>query len=635
MYVSYYSLLAKPFQITTDPRFLWLGNDHKEALANLRYGLLDGNGYVVLIGAIGTGKTTIVNALLEMLDDRVIVANINHPSLDTTEFLGFAARTYDRSAVISCKADCLHFFNAFLQHAHSNGKRVLLVIDEAHRLSEELLEEIRLLSNMERNGQKLITIFFVGQTELKRRLLSHRCRALRQRITLFYHLQPLSEAETMHYIVHRLHVAGSEARIFTSKAVQAIHKFSRGTPRLINKLCDRALLTGYVKEQTLINARIIHECVREISIIDPIMPVAPAVQRLLHVSRRWVDASWLRLALSQLISKHATALKWMRNAGAAFAAGIAMAVKRQSHEIGGAAAAVYQKKRGWATATATSVVALVVAVWMISVHWNPVAKTEARSVANPILNEEEPSILAKFSSPPPEHPDAGRHSTQASDHAAASRKPVAVLSAQLPVVAPAQSASFVTEKAVALMARNDFAAAIALIEADRGRTPANGNQVGTLYAKALTGRAAQRMSQSPEQAEGLLRKALAEDPLSVEALVQLGNCYTRTKKYAQAIEVYQQAAQLNPRLPDVFFNLGFIFATTGMYASAEEMLVRVVALKPDYLDKALFNLAVVQQKNGKHRESLASLEAAVVIRPENQDAQAFLRERKALEQEER
>ena len=238
-----------------------------------------------------------------LCDERVLVANINHPTLDVEEFLAFMARTYDPTAAISSKADCLHFFKAFLHQAHADGKRVLLVIDEAHRLSTELLEEIRLLSNIEQAGRKLIHIFFVGQPELLHTLRSPACRALRQRITLFYHLQPLSAAETGKYITHRLQVAGSEERIFTAKAVQAIHALSRGYPREINKLCDRALLTGYVKEKTLIDARTIHECAREIRLIDPMARPLRELSWDLFAGRTWPRMAAWRSALAAVMIK--------------------------------------------------------------------------------------------------------------------------------------------------------------------------------------------------------------------------------------------------------------------------------------------------------------------------------------------
>jgi general secretion pathway protein A len=247
MYLSYYNLAEKPFQIDTDPRFLWFGEKHQEALAVLKYGVLDRNGFVVLTGGIGTGKTTLLNALLESLGDDVLVANINNPKLDTLDFLKIVAKSYEPAAPINGKADFILYFNRFLQRAHFDGRIVLLVIDEAHRLSQDLLEEIRLLSNAEQAGKRLINIFFIGQNELKQSLLLPECRALRQRVTLFYDIQPLSESEMVQYMGHRLRVAGSEAQLFTSDAIHEIYRFSLGFPRLINILCDHALLTGYVQ----------------------------------------------------------------------------------------------------------------------------------------------------------------------------------------------------------------------------------------------------------------------------------------------------------------------------------------------------------------------------------------------------
>jgi len=269
MYLSFYKLNKKPFDISTDPLFLWYGEKHLEAIANLKYGLLYANGYVVLTGDVGVGKTTLVNALIESLDENVLVANINHPTLDTIEFLSLIAKTYDPSVEITNKTDFLLFFKSFLQKTYTKNKTALLIIDESHRLSRELLEEIRLLSNMEHTGDKLIHIFFVGQNELKTLLLSPECRALRQRVTLFYDLEPLSEDQTKSYMTHRLKVAGTEKELFTPEAIHKIQDFTKGYPRLINIVCDRAMLTGYVKEQEKINADIVSECARELSFLDP------------------------------------------------------------------------------------------------------------------------------------------------------------------------------------------------------------------------------------------------------------------------------------------------------------------------------------------------------------------------------
>ncbi len=269
MYRSFYMLKEKPFSINTDPRFLWYGEKHREALANLTYGLNEENGYVVMTGDAGTGKTTLVNALIETMDDNVLVAKISHPTFGPDEFLYLVAKTYDLTVEVADKADCWFSFNSFLQQAHAEGKTALLIVDEAHRLPKASLEEIRLLSNIEQANKKLINTFLVGQKELKLTLASPECNALRQRVTLFYDIQPLSEDETRNYVVHRLKVAGTEEQLFTFEAIHQIQNFTRGYPRLINIICDRAMLTGYLNEQKKIDADIVSECVREISFLDP------------------------------------------------------------------------------------------------------------------------------------------------------------------------------------------------------------------------------------------------------------------------------------------------------------------------------------------------------------------------------
>jgi type II secretory pathway predicted ATPase ExeA len=279
MYTSFYKLTEMPFTLGTDPRFLWLGDKHREALAHLNYGLVEADGYVVLTGDVGVGKTTLVNALLESVDESILTVNLSHPTLSITEFFHFLAKAWDGPRDLANKAEFLFFFEDSLKKTHSEGKRVLLIIDEAHRLSEELLEEIRLLSNIEHHGIRLITIFFVGQNELKDILLHPQFRALRQRITLFYDIKPLSSSETATYIKHRLQIAGGDGDIFTAEAATAVHEFSKGYPRLINTLCGRSMLTGYINEKRKIDAAIVRECSKELDYLDPTSvstPVKPS-----------------------------------------------------------------------------------------------------------------------------------------------------------------------------------------------------------------------------------------------------------------------------------------------------------------------------------------------------------------------
>jgi len=252
MYLSYYNLNEKPFQISTDPKFL--------------YGILDNKGFLLLTGDVGTGKTTIINALLNNLDEDVIAAHVPDPGLEDLDFFNFIANVFSINEKIGTKGDFLNHLSKFLHDAYSKSKKVLLIIDEAQRLKPGLLEEIRLLSNIEKQDTKLLNIFFVGQKEFNNTLIEPENRALRQRITINYFIEPLTENETREYVNYRLNVAGSKRNIFSSSAIREIFSFSKGFPRLINIICDLALVTGYVKEQKTINANIISECAKELQI---------------------------------------------------------------------------------------------------------------------------------------------------------------------------------------------------------------------------------------------------------------------------------------------------------------------------------------------------------------------------------
>jgi len=266
MYETYYNLKAMPFQITTDPRFLWLGEKHSEALATLKYGIMQNKGFLLLTGDVGTGKTALINRLVTMIDVAAIVAKIPDPGLSSLEFFNFLAVEFKMNKKFDSKGAFLIYLKNFLHQAYADHKKVLLVIDEAQRLNHELLEQIRLLSNIELQHRKLINIFFVGQPEFNEMLIEDRNRALRQRITVSYHIDPLTEPEAHKYIEHRLKVAGATREIFAQDAVREIFSFSGGYPRLVNIICDHALLTGYASDLKIIDKKVIKECERELQI---------------------------------------------------------------------------------------------------------------------------------------------------------------------------------------------------------------------------------------------------------------------------------------------------------------------------------------------------------------------------------
>ena len=264
MYLSQYGLKEKPFQISTDPRFLWLGEKHREALATLKYGILHSDGYVLVTGEIGTGKTTLANALIDSLSNQTVYAKVADPGVEILDFFRFIGYAYGIDKDSDTKGSFVKHFNSFLRNSFSEGKKVVLIIDEAQRLSPELLEELRHLSNIEENGTRILNLVFVGQNEFNDILLEDANRALRQRIAINYDIAPLTEDETRDYILHRLKVAGSGKNIFCSDAIHEIFLFSDGIPRLINIICDLALLSGYLEDAKTIEAQIIKECAEQL-----------------------------------------------------------------------------------------------------------------------------------------------------------------------------------------------------------------------------------------------------------------------------------------------------------------------------------------------------------------------------------
>lgn len=274
MYLEHYNLKAKPFQISADPRFLWLGSKHKEALAILKYGIFDNRGFLLLSGDVGTGKTTLIHALTREIGDDTVVATVPDPGLELMDFYRYIARSFAIKAPFETKEQFLEVFETFLLRNESQKKKVLLIIDEAQRLTSALLEEIRLLSNIEKDYTKLLNIFFVGQNEFNDIILKQKNRPLRQRITINYNIDPLEQHEVMEYINFRLGVAGCQEPLFTGDAVREVFAFSDGYPRLINIVCDHALLTGFVQGGARITGSIVSECAEELR-IQSVTPAPP------------------------------------------------------------------------------------------------------------------------------------------------------------------------------------------------------------------------------------------------------------------------------------------------------------------------------------------------------------------------
>ena len=276
MYKSFYNLQRNPFEITPDPSFLFPTARHNEALASLYYGVTAHRGFVVLTGEVGTGKTLILRSLLGLLQRRdVAFALIFNPTLSPLEFMRYITGDFGLQVTGKAKDELIHVLNGFLLQRHQKGLTTILVVDEAHHLSAEILEEIRLLTNLETSQQKLLQIVLAGQPELDQKLDSHELRQLKQRIALRCHLNPLSPHETREYISRRLKIAGAigACEIFSGPAIEAVFHHSRGIPRLINTICENALLAGYAKHAVTITSEIIEGVAQDLRLgvmtVDP------------------------------------------------------------------------------------------------------------------------------------------------------------------------------------------------------------------------------------------------------------------------------------------------------------------------------------------------------------------------------
>ena len=270
IYREHFGLRCAPFNVTPDPGFLYLSASHREAFAQLSYGIKARKGFVVLSGEVGTGKTTLVHALLDELDGDTHTALIFNRVVNSEDLLRYVCEDYglvDSERDHRGEHDYLTLLNRFLLESYRKGHNVALVIDEAQNLGAEVLESIRLLSNFETSRDKLLQIILVGQPELVTRLNSPELRQLKQRVALRHHLLPLSFAECKEYIARRMEVAGGDTQVFAHQAFEAVYTYSGGTPRLVNILCDNGMLTAFALGKKAVTADVICEVAGDLNLV--------------------------------------------------------------------------------------------------------------------------------------------------------------------------------------------------------------------------------------------------------------------------------------------------------------------------------------------------------------------------------
>jgi general secretion pathway protein A len=267
MYTSFFGLQEKPFAITPDPRYLYLSERHAEALAHLLYGINEAGGFIQLTGEVGTGKTTIIRSLLEQLPAHADVALILNPRVTPAEFLLTICEELRVPVPEPGRGSVkllMDLIGRRLLDTHARGRRVVLIVDEAQNLSAHTLEQVRLLTNLETATTKLLQIILIGQPELRDLLARPELRQLAQRITARYHLDPLSPEETAGYVKHRMRVAGATAEAFTPSSLGEVHRLAGGVPRIINVICDRALLGAFTQEEHRVNGTLVRSAAAEV-----------------------------------------------------------------------------------------------------------------------------------------------------------------------------------------------------------------------------------------------------------------------------------------------------------------------------------------------------------------------------------
>ena len=265
MYTEHFGLNEKPFSISPDPRYLYLSQLHADALAHLLYGIAESGGFIQLTGEVGTGKTTLIRSLLGQLPEKTEIALILNPQLSTKQFLQAICHELHVPSVARDTAKALiDKLNSRLLELHADNHRVVLIVDEAQTMSPELLEQVRLLTNLETAERKLLQIILIGQPELREVLGRREMRQVAQRITGRYHLEPLSAPDISVYVAHRMKVAGGRPETFSKRAIRKLYRLSHGVPRLINVIADRALLAAYARDETRIGAALVGKAADEV-----------------------------------------------------------------------------------------------------------------------------------------------------------------------------------------------------------------------------------------------------------------------------------------------------------------------------------------------------------------------------------
>ncbi len=632
----------------------------------MHHNIINEKSFAVITGDIGAGKSTLTKAFIAELDDSTIVASISNPPDEILEIFNLLCSSLGHQQQFTKKADFLIWFNKFVKDTTNKNKKIIIIIDEAHKLNELQLEELRLLSNTLSLKKHLINYLLVGQKKLNQILLLKDCAALRLRISYHYEIEPLSKDETDAYIRFRLSAAGSTENIFTKRSIAKIFSFSKGNPRLINMICDRSLLTAFVNSTRRVTFNIAAECAEELRLPNESLsdlasavnadPTSTKIKNALSIIQLWkkyiynlskqlktflpykisnkrrkkhlvIGASITFLSLFTLI--YLLFLSFHSDSQSSMPQNVQQTIQPKIKNNSHPPFSSLDDSKKKITAQADKAVPVPSLTSAVSAGIkrpkhspNPAQlgrdKSDPEQKEVPISNSETMNIA----------------SSSDTNINFADNPPTTVNTLNKSITSQKTKNKLSLNSIEKIIDAGDFHRAINLLEQrgiDRNKEDPQNKKLYLLYIKALYGKSRQLLANGKiEKVEKILYQISTLDPDNWQIAFELGNIYSKAKKYGNAIKFYEKSLNINPSHPDVYYNLGFIYSIEKDYKKAETMFLKCANLEPDYLDKIYFNLSLVQYKQGEIRETIKNLNNALRVNPENRRAKIMLERVKAI-----
>jgi len=620
---SFFHLKRSPFQLSPNPLFFWLSSTHKEALGTLQYCLMNKKEFALITGDVGSGKSILINSFLENIEDieeGILLIKITNPPTDLIDLFKLLAISLEFSEVDN-KADFINQFEKFLQEIQRNHKRLLIIIDEAHKLTPDQLEELRLLVNMTSIEKESITFFFLGQNKLNQILLTDKCLALRSRIAFHYHIKPLTREETENYIAFRLLIAGGDIKIFSRHALGKIHELSDGNPRFINTICERSMMEAHSRAKKIVSRAIVKTAYKKILLPgedkpDAVIEKNSEITAIQHFKREYIF-NLIKNIYSICLhgKKHFVSSTHLNNFNL-----------RTIIPVG-----------------------FIIGAVILFIVWNFKNFSSTDITIHPQISEPQPESSPSLSSLEKSdsvisqsEADVGSPPPTKSVNASIKKKVMTVDNASPSIYLEKKKKTESTSTSISLLsirsmiADKQFSEAIIRIEQAKKQKKLTFNidEIHRLYAKAVLEKSKQLLKENQNNiAIELFLHAIMFDASNPTFYFELGKIFTGLGKYDEAVEMYGKSLEINPNNSGTYYNLGYIYFVKNNYNVSEKMFRESAKLNPPYLDKVLFNMAVVQYLQGKRKQCVDNLKEALRLAPDNKKAKKMLNKIEKLDAE--